>query len=130
MKAGDKMPLDKTQALENVIMKCLQDNEEMFKDDVPQEILESAKKMEFTQDLLNYCYGIRQQKLSNKDKQNPHGKVIIDVFTKNDQLGDFIKMWRKHFLENNETKFLPTGWRIDHKLERQFGENSIFCKND
>ena len=76
--------------------------------------------------MLNFCYSMRQQKLSNKDKLNPHGKNIIEIFQKNNELNEFIKLWRTHFLESNDTKFMPTGWRVDHKMERQFGENSIY----
>jgi hypothetical protein len=39
-------------------------------------------------------------------------------------------MWRTHFLENNDTKYLPKGWRVDHKMERNFGEHSVFNKKD
>ena len=38
-------------------------------------------------------------------------------------------MWRIHFLENNNAKYLPDGWRVDHKLERNFGKDSVFNKD-
>ena len=39
-------------------------------------------------------------------------------------------MWRTHFIENNEVKYLPKGWRIDHKMERNFGAHSKFGKKN
>ena len=31
-----------------------------------------------------------------------------------DEVGDFIKMWRTHFIDEMKPKFLPAGWKIDH----------------
>ena len=107
-------------------MSVLADNRELFADDVPETIMSDAILGTFTQDLLTFCYGIGPQKLTNKDKHNPHGKKIIEIFQENDNLNDFIKLWRQHFLDNNDVKFLPVGWRVDHKIERQFGAHSKF----
>ena len=38
-------------------------------------------------------------------------------------------MWRQHFLDHNKVKHLPAGWRIDHKMERNFGARSVFSAN-
>ena len=54
-------------------------------------------------------------------------KKIKDAETaEKKRLDEFIKMWRSHFIENNDAKYLPDGWRIDHKLERNFGKDSVF----
>lgn len=38
-------------------------------------------------------------------------------------------MWRQYFLDTNDVKYLPKGWRVDHKMERNFGAHSVFNKN-
>jgi len=43
-------------------------------------------------------------------------------------ISDFIKLWRKNFLEN-DIKHLPEGWRVDHKIFRNFGEHSQFAND-
>ena len=67
-------------------------------------------------------------KLTNRDKLNPHGAKIVEIFKNKNDLEDFIKMWRQHFIDNNDTKYLPKGWRIDHKFARNFGALSKFGK--
>lgn len=59
---------------------------------------------------------------------NPHGEKVVEIYKEKDQLQDFIRLWRAHFLDNNDTKFMPKGWRVDHKMERNFGEHSVFNK--
>lgn len=44
-----------------------------------------------------------------------HGEMVISKVTDTQQ---FIEMWRKHFVENNECKFLPKNWSIENKLYR------------
>jgi len=38
-----------------------------------------------------------------------HGEIVIN---KIDNIQDFIEMWRKHFVENNDCKYLPKKWSI------------------
>lgn len=45
--------------------------------------------------------------------QKTHGQVVME------QIQDyqkFIEMWRKHFIENNECRFLPDNWKIDNQI--------------
>jgi len=74
---------------------------------------------------VEYCYKIKPFKLTNKDKQNPHGKILVEQLGE-DRLPDFIKLWRNHFLKTMNPKFLPLGWSVDHKIERSFGVYSKF----
>lgn len=94
-----------------------------MKDTIPEKIL---KAKTYSKDILNYCHSISQTKLTNRDKLNPHGEKIVEIYTKANDIENFIRMWRQHFLDNNETKYLPQGWSVEHKMERQFGEHSIF----
>lgn len=42
-----------------------------------------------------------------------HGKIVI---SKIENIFDFIKMWREHFIENNECKYLPKNWNIKNGI--------------
>lgn len=63
---------------------------------------------------------------SNKDFKNMHGKIIVEKFTSNQELKDFILMWRKNFIDKLKPKFLPQAWNVYHQFERDFGEFSKF----
>jgi hypothetical protein len=70
---------------------------------------------------------MQQIKLTNQMKLSPHGRRICDIVAKEaGGLDAFIKIWRSNFLDKNDCKFLPVGWRIEHKTERHFGELSQF----
>lgn len=40
-----------------------------------------------------------------------HGEIVI---SKIDSITDFIKMWRNHFIENNDCKYIPSNWAVDY----------------
>ena len=90
--------------------------------------------LETTMALLKYCDqpAFRPVRLSNSMRTNPHGVKVIaaikakctgDDFT---ELESFIRLWRVDFLETMKPKHLPKGWNIEHKMQRSFGENSVF----
>jgi len=41
-----------------------------------------------------------------------HGEIIVSSIV---DLDIFIKEWRKHFIENNDCKYLPQNWSIDNE---------------
>lgn len=41
-----------------------------------------------------------------------HGEIVMSKIT---NIPSFIEMWRKHFIENNECKYLPKKWNIKYK---------------
>lgn len=43
---------------------------------------------------------------------------IIENVIKNDDLFEFVRSWRKHFLEFAKPQFLPNHWSVDHPLEK------------
>jgi hypothetical protein len=43
-------------------------------------------------------------------------KIIENILAEN-KLFEFVKMWRKHFIDYMHPKFLPKYWSVDHKLE-------------
>lgn len=60
-----------------------------------------------TQDLLNLC----NSKKNHIEKT--HGQIVIE---KVDNLQEFIEMWRNHFIEHNQCRFLPKNWSIKNEI--------------
>ena len=85
-------------------------------------------------DLIKYCQEPKFQplRLSNQQKTNPHGEKVVKAILKTCEgddytpLEEFVRMWRQHFVEVLKPKYLPHGWNVDHKMQRSFGEHSIF----
>jgi len=50
-----------------------------------------------------------------------HGESVVSQI---EDIGEFIRMWRKRFLTNLEPKFLPKGWNINHRIEDSFVRQS------
>jgi hypothetical protein len=103
-------------------------------DHLPKEIIDKVQAIDSGNDVdtefINLlATGLVPVKMTNKEKLSPHGKEVIDQILEEGTIGDFIKGWRKNFLEN-EIKFLPDGWRIDHKIFRNFGEHSQYANDN
>jgi hypothetical protein len=63
---------------------------------------------DFTQDdILEIC------KLKPSNLEKTHGQVVVESVN---DLQSFIEMWRKHFVENNECKYLPDDWDIKNQI--------------
>jgi hypothetical protein len=43
-----------------------------------------------------------------------HGEIVVD---KIDDFQKFIEMWRKHFIDNTNAKFLPENWSVKTKIK-------------
>ena len=130
LKAGGRIPDEKQEDLRNLIISQLVQHESLLVDEVvPKQIIEDAKANNFTDELLRTVSNVQLRRLTNKDKQNPHGLHIVDIYKEKRELQDFIRMWRQHFLDSNELKHLPAGWRVDHKMERNFGAHSVFTND-
>ena len=46
--------------------------------------------------------------------EKTHGQVVVEMI---DDVQEFIEMWRKHFVDNNECKFMPENWDIKNIIE-------------
>jgi hypothetical protein len=82
---------------------------------VPQSRIEEVKKeirdylgRDFTIDDLEEISGIKECVI---DKT--HGQVVIEQV---EDIQDFIEMWRQHFVDNNECKFMPKNWDVKNKI--------------
>ncbi|XP_015926356.1 exonuclease 3'-5' domain-containing protein 2 [Parasteatoda tepidariorum] len=47
-----------------------------------------------------------------------HGQKVYEYFCKNGGLMEFERMWRQHFLDTMQPKYLPSMWSIDHNHKR------------
>ncbi|XP_052250586.1 exonuclease 3'-5' domain-containing protein 2-like isoform X2 [Dreissena polymorpha] len=87
----------------------LQDLEAMVKTfygvkSLPAELLEEAVSMETR---------------VNNSSFVPHGKKVVDFYMqKHGGLLEFERMWRRHFLESMQPKYLPALWSVEHQPER------------
>lgn len=43
--------------------------------------------------------------------------LIIQSLKDSDQITEFIKLWRRHFVDTHQPRFLPTGWAIDSPVQ-------------
>ena len=68
---------------------------------------------------------VKSGDFSNK-KRNLHGKVLLEKLGGDESIPDFIKLWRKNFLDTMDPKFLPNNWSVNHSIERSFGVKSRF----
>lgn len=80
---------------------------------------------------FNMCKGFNKnhknlKETSNKDFKNLHGKLVVEQLPTNEDLKEFILLWRKHFVDKLQPKFLPAAWNVYHQFERKFGDFSKF----
>lgn len=62
-------------------------------------------------DFKNYINAYSDYKPTN------HAEIIIDILKENNDFFDFIKMWRKHFIDSMMPKYMPKYWSINRKQE-------------
>ena len=71
---------------------------------------------------IKIYFGIKRLTLARLEKisetkstilKRTHGEIVV---SKIDNLQEFVQLWRKHFIENNECKFLPENWNINHEI--------------
>jgi exonuclease 3'-5' domain-containing protein 2 len=48
--------------------------------------------------------------------------VFLKTYDNDDKLYDFFCLWRQHFVEYAQPKFLPTYWQINHKVEKSHSD--------
>jgi hypothetical protein len=49
-------------------------------------------------------------KIEVRYSNRKHGEIVVSKIT---NIDDFMKSWRKHFVENNDCKFLPKDWSVE-----------------
>jgi hypothetical protein len=46
-----------------------------------------------------------------------HGYHVVQKLIAEDGIEDFVKLWRKHFIDTAKPKYMPTGWSIDFRVK-------------
>lgn len=67
---------------------------------------------EVTQDDISKLAIPRKISNQSSDTSN-HGKLVVEKF---DHV-EFVKRWRRHFIESMKPKYMPTYWDIDNPIE-------------
>jgi hypothetical protein len=55
-----------------------------------------------------------------KDKNRflyDHGYHVVQKLDNDEKMGEFVKIWRKHFINTMKPKFMPKGWSIDFRVK-------------
>ena len=55
-------------------------------------------------------------KQANRQKYD-HGYHIIKKLDTEEKIMDFVKLWRRHFIETMKPEFMPNGWSVDFRIK-------------
>jgi hypothetical protein len=61
---------------------------------------------------------INMKKVSKEKLEEVAKRVVDSLGEDKEKMHDFAVMWRKHFVESMNPQFLPSGWKVDHKLKK------------
>jgi hypothetical protein len=50
-----------------------------------------------------------------KSLEYDHGYQIVKQLDTHEKIEDFVRMWRKHFVETMNPPYMPEGWSIDFR---------------
>jgi len=48
-----------------------------------------------------------------------HGYHLVQKLDTPEKLGEFVRLWRKHFIDTMKPKYMPDGWSIDFRIKTQ-----------
>lgn len=46
-----------------------------------------------------------------------HGYQVVKQLDSEEKIMEFVKLWRNHFIETMQPKYMPTGWSIDFRIK-------------
>ena len=55
-------------------------------------------------------------KQNNRIKYD-HGYHVVQKLDTEEKIMSFVKLWRNHFIETTNPKFMPTGWSVDFRIK-------------
>jgi hypothetical protein len=55
-------------------------------------------------------------KVDNK-KMYDHGYHVVNKLNTHKKLEEFVKMWRAHFVQTTQPKYMPLGWSINFRVK-------------
>ena len=94
--AGSKIPEDRCQELSSIVQ------EHFSASALTPEMISQAATMETHKENANFA---------------SHGLEVVKRVSTEGKLLEFEKMWRKHFVNTMQPKFLPPLWSVDHRHE-------------
>ena len=94
--AGNKIPEDRRQELSLVVQKHFSAST------LTPEMISEAATMETLKENANFV---------------SHGFEVVKKVCAEGKLLEFEKMWREHFVDTMQPKFLPPLWSVDHRHE-------------
>lgn len=59
---------------------------------------------------------MHQYKVVNR-KIYDHGYHVVQKLISEERIEEFVKLWRRHFIEIMQPKFMPLGWSIDFRIK-------------
>jgi hypothetical protein len=55
-------------------------------------------------------------KVENR-QQYDHGYHVVQKLNNEEKIEDFVKLWRNHFIDTMQPKYMPTGWSVDFRIK-------------
>jgi hypothetical protein len=46
-----------------------------------------------------------------------HGYHVVQKLDTEEKISDFVKLWRKHFIDTMQPQYMPNGWSIDFRIK-------------
>ena len=80
------------------------------------------KRLREMKSVIKEYYGIKSLRMSRikeiAEMEIPvytktHGEIVVSKLT---DIQEFIQMWRQHFIDNSDCKYLPENWNIKNKF--------------
>jgi hypothetical protein len=53
----------------------------------------------------------------NNRKLYDHGYHVVQKLDTEEKIKEFVKLWRTHFIETMQPKFMPIGWSVDFRIK-------------
>jgi hypothetical protein len=53
----------------------------------------------------------------NHRQEYDHGYHVVQKLDTEEKIEDFVKLWRKHFIDTMQPQFMPIGWSIDFRIK-------------
>lgn len=55
---------------------------------------------------------------NRKNRQKfDHGYYVVQKLDTDEKISDFVKLWRNHFIETMQPKYMPEGWSVDFRIK-------------
>ena len=59
-----------------------------------------------------------QYEFKQKHRQEyDHGYHVVQKLDTEEKMGEFVRLWRTHFIDTMQPKFMPNGWSIDFRIK-------------